>query len=157
MWSVKFSRADIRIIQVMQDLTENKRYRLMHHPEYQPAIDKWIGWKLGFAPELNKIRANSRMKDKAEIMVCQCSSTEHQVVYYHNQGDNEVYMHVHLSSGPWWRRIWPAVKYLFGHRSRYGNWDEFVLGPEHVGQLRELADRIEGCERERLRRHAEQW
>jgi len=157
MKSVKFSRADIKIIQVMQDLTENKRYRLMHHPEYQPAIDQWIGWKLGFAPELNKIRAYSKMKDKAEIMVCQCSSTEHQVVYYHNQSDNEVYMHIHLSSRPWWKRIWPAVKYLFGHKSRYGNWDEFILGPEHVGQLRELADRIEGCKWERLRRHAEQW
>ena len=113
--------------------------------------------KLDFAPELHKIKANSKMKDKAEIMVCQCSSTEHQVVYYHNQSDNEVYMHVHLSSGPWWKRVWPALKYLFGHRSRYGNWDEFILGPEHVDQLRKLADRIEGCEHERLRRHAEQW
>ena len=34
MTSYKINRADIRIIQVMQDLTENKRYRLMHHPEY---------------------------------------------------------------------------------------------------------------------------
>lgn len=49
MTSYKISRADIRIIQVMQDLTVNNRYRLMHHPEYQPAIDKWIDWRLGFA------------------------------------------------------------------------------------------------------------
>jgi len=94
----------MRIIQVMQDLTENKRYGLMHHPEWQPAIERMVDWRLGFAPELNKIRANIKMKDKAEIMVCQCSSTEHQVVYYHNQSDNEVYMHVHLSSRSWWKR-----------------------------------------------------
>jgi hypothetical protein len=157
MTSSKISRTDIRICQVMQDLTENQRYGLMYHSEYQPAIEKWIDWKSSFGRELNKIITNSKMKDKAEIMVCKCSSTEHQVVYYHDQSDNEVYMHVHLSGWPWWKRVWPAVKYLFGHRSRYGNWDEFILGPEHVGQLRELADRIEECERERLRRHAEQW
>ena len=114
-------------------------------------------WRWRWSETITAIKTRARMTQKAEILVCKCSSAEHQVVYWHDQADNEVYMHIHLAPLPWWKRLVAAVKYLFGHKSRYGNWDEFVLNKDHATQLRDLADRIEECERERLKRHAEEW
>jgi hypothetical protein len=32
------------------------------------------------------------------------------------------------------------VKYIFGHKSKYGAWDEFMFNPEDADKLQELVD-----------------
>jgi hypothetical protein len=47
-----------------------------------------------------------------------------------------MYVSPHLST--WqnvWRRIAVAVRYVFGHKSRYGAWDELLMKPEQVVNL----------------------
>jgi hypothetical protein len=39
-----------------------------------------------------------------------------------------------------WRRFVAGMKYIFGYKCRYGQWDEFIFKPEHSEQLREFSD-----------------
>lgn len=38
------------------------------------------------------------------------------------------------------KRIWKAIKYLFGHRSIYGDFDEFIFKPKDADKLQEVVD-----------------
>jgi hypothetical protein len=40
------------------------------------------------------------------------------------------------------QRVWEAVKYVVGHRSRYGHWDSFLLRPEDAQRLKGLLERL---------------
>jgi len=77
-----------------------------------------------------------------KIMTCKCSSTEHQVVYWVDEEDSQVYMSVFLSPLPLIERIWVAIKYIFGYKCRYGHWEEFVLGEEHREDLVKIAESL---------------
>lgn len=80
---------------------------------------------------------------RPEIMVCQCTSTEHQVVYWKDPEDRQVYMSVYLAPLPLLKRIWEAIRYVFGYRCRYGHWEEFVMGEEHLADLRQIIATID--------------
>jgi len=82
-------------------------------------------------------------KMKPEIMVCQCSSMEHHVAYWIDGEDGQVYMNVYLSPLPFLQRVWAALKYIFGYRCKYGHWEEFVLGEEHVEDLLKIAKSLD--------------
>jgi len=86
---------------------------------------------------------------KPEIMICQCSSTEHQVVYWVDEEDSQVYMSVYLSPLPLIERVVAAIKYIFGYKCRYGHWEEFVLCEEHQEDLLKIAEslkpKMSGC------------
>lgn len=75
---------------------------------------------------------------KHRIILCECSSTEHQVIFHHDD-DGDLFMSVHLqqSKGLWYR-IKAAVKYIFGYRSRYGHWDALTIGPESIPEFEEI-------------------
>ena len=59
-----------------------------------------------------------------------CTSAEHTLRLMHLKADpmveedfDEVYWSVYLNPHPWQKRLWIAVRYVFGHRSKYGDWD----------------------------------
>lgn len=80
-----------------------------------------------------------------EIFICECNSTEHQMVAYldPNPNYNIVYLHVKLNKYGFWKRIKKGIKYIFGYASRYGEWDEFIINPEDASKFRRLADFLE--------------
>ena len=39
---------------------------------------------------------------------------------------------------PWWRRVWLAVRYVFGMQCRYGHWNEASFGRNEVKKLIEV-------------------
>lgn len=73
------------------------------------------------------------MNDEAlsrELFICECENTEHQLIfaYFQNKDLEEVYMDVHLVPEYCiWKRIWNAIKYIFGYRSKYGHFDSFIF------------------------------
>ena len=78
--------------------------------------------------------------------ICSCGSHEHQVNFDYWEdldGDKNVYMTIHLAEYPFWKRLWRGLKYIFGHKSNYGNFDEFILSKKHAPALREIADILE--------------
>jgi hypothetical protein len=41
------------------------------------------------------------------------------------------------------KRLKAGLMYIFGYNCRYGNWEEFVLSPDHADKLRELSEMLE--------------
>lgn len=86
--------------------------------------------------------------DKNELFICACHNVEHQLVFSYStdeKDDREVYCSVHLiPESNIFKRMWNALRYVCGHRSMYGDFDEFIFKKEDAGRLREVADYLGG-------------
>ena len=87
------------------------------------------------------------MKNKEEIFICDCHSTDHQVVVYYESDENEYgtkypmcYFHIHLKKLPFWERVKYGLKYIFGRQCRYGAFDEFIINPDDADKLQEIVN-----------------
>ena len=77
-------------------------------------------------------------------VICACNSDEHTLRLMHFKADpeegddfDEVYWSVYLNPYPWYKRLWVALRYLFGHRSKFGGWDSGpMMDADAVEQLR---------------------
>lgn len=67
-------------------------------------------------------------------VICECGSLEHQLLFVEIEED--LYVYVHLSKKPLWSRIVTAIKHVLGHRSRFGDWDEFMFCPKELKKLK---------------------
>ena len=77
-----------------------------------------------------------------EILICDCNSTEHQMVFM-TVGDEhprECYVHVHLTKKRFLDRVKTAFRHIMGYKSRFGDWDEFILNPEDADKLQKVVD-----------------
>lgn len=75
-----------------------------------------------------------------DLLICKCENVEHQIIFLHDPEDDEVYMEVHLvPEYNIWKRIKQAIKYIFGHRSRYGDFDCFIFKKEDAHKLLKIA------------------
>lgn len=79
-------------------------------------------------------------KDLQELILCNCGNTEHQLIFRVFDGDDDplIYVTIHLCKFPFWKRLINGVKYIFGHRSKYGDFDEIILTPDHYEQLQHV-------------------
>jgi hypothetical protein len=83
-----------------------------------------------------------------EILLCECHSDEHQMLIFYNEEEyvtgekyNICYAHVHLSTyESFWKRVVHGVKFMFGYKSKYGAWDEFIFSPDDADKLQELVN-----------------
>lgn len=81
------------------------------------------------------------MKDQREVFICECRSAEHQMIISYIHGDDGfdfdmlgVEVHLNPYHG-FWSRVKGAIKYIFGHKSKYGNWDSFDFNPDDADKL----------------------
>lgn len=72
------------------------------------------------------------------IVECACHSPEHMIVFSWWPGEAQMYVHFHLNPHPFWQRLWNAIRYILGHRSDYGHFDEIVLDGAGVEELRNI-------------------
>jgi hypothetical protein len=84
---------------------------------------------------------------KTDIFICDCHSTEHQVVVYYDNDEDEdgkkypmCYFHIHLNKRPFLERVKYGISYIFGRQSRFGTFDEFIINPEDSGKLQEIVN-----------------
>jgi hypothetical protein len=91
------------------------------------------------------------------LFVCDCGSLEHQMIlscWEDDDFDEMVYLEVHLAKKSWRQRLVEAVKYIFGHQSRFGAFDEIVLGEENCQKLGTiLLDRAQYYQKRRQERN----
>ena len=87
---------------------------------------------------VNYYLANMEQK----FFICQCNSAEHQLIFSYFTDDKfgDVYVTVHLVPDTLWKRIRNAIKYIFGHRSKYGDFDEFIFKKEDANKLQSVVD-----------------
>lgn len=81
-------------------------------------------------------------KQTTQVLVCECSSAEHTIVFSYWEGEPEVYVSIHLAKLPLWKRIAHTVKYILGHRSKYGDFDEIILGTKNYEKMTELVQHL---------------
>jgi hypothetical protein len=73
---------------------------------------------------------------------CECHSDEHVFSFVFDPEDGELILstYLHQYQG-FFKRIWTAVKYVFGYKSKYGHWDTTLLDAESIERLRDLCQR----------------
>jgi hypothetical protein len=75
------------------------------------------------------------MSDR-KILICECHSLEHQVSFWYEQDEGTLYVETHLVTHKnFFKRLWVGLKYAFGYKSRFGEWDEILLDPNSQKEL----------------------
>lgn len=87
-----------------------------------------------------------------EYFSCSCSSDEHTLRFIIDEDPmfpelyTSVYLHQYRS---WYKRLWIAIKYVFGYPCKYGHWDCFTLDSKDLPRMKALLSRYEelhcGC------------
>jgi hypothetical protein len=80
------------------------------------------------------------------ILICGCNSPQHQIIIRPDDEDKLIYCHIHLAEHKFWKRFKIAINYILGYKSRYGDWEEFILTPQHQTDIRNIADKLEQYE-----------
>ena len=103
--------------------------------------------------EISRTGGMMASKSKPLLVLCECLSPEHQIIfrYFKDPSDSwpEMYMSVHL--GYWegfLHRLWVGLRYAFGYRSKYGHFDEVVMGVPTVRRLHKYIEEfleLPGC------------
>jgi len=79
---------------------------------------------------------SGKIKNIEGYMECSCSSTEHLIRFSFDKEYNFLYLNIHLANcNSWYKRVWVAIKYIFGYKSKYGAFDEFIFKNENVKDL----------------------
>ena len=73
--------------------------------------------------------------DTKEIL-CQCATPEHTMMFHYDRREFWVDYYLYQYCG-FFKRVWRALKYIFGVRQSYGHFDVTVIRPS---DLQELSD-----------------
>jgi hypothetical protein len=66
---------------------------------------------------------------------CECAS------FILDKENKELWLEIHLNTYlPWWKRVWSAIKYIFGHKSEYGHFDCWMMRPDDANKIIELME-----------------
>jgi hypothetical protein len=82
-------------------------------------------------------------KETPIILICNCSSHEHQIIIEHNKEDNLAYCYIHMTKYNFWKRLKYGLKYIFGYTCKYGHFEEFIFKSEHSKQLKDITELLE--------------
>ena len=73
------------------------------------------------------------IKVKTKFFSCECSSFDHLFsITYDNE---DCFICVHLSPKSLFQRIIGATKYIFGFRSKYGDFEEIIIKKDDVQSI----------------------
>ena len=75
---------------------------------------------------------------KQDILICECSNIEHQIAFNYNADEKMVYLVTRLCPLSFWKRLKNGIKYIFGHKSRFGEFDEFILRADDANKIRNV-------------------
>lgn len=76
-----------------------------------------------------------------KIMICKCHSLEHQVSFWYDEEDGDLYCEPHLTNHRnFFKRLWHGLKYAFGYKSKFGDWDSTIFEKEDLEKLRDYLD-----------------
>jgi len=75
---------------------------------------------------------------ETQIFICRCHSFSHQAIFWYDEEDKNLYVNIHLiTHRNIFKRIWVAIKYVFGYTSKYGEWDDFIFKDRDLKTLKE--------------------
>ncbi len=75
---------------------------------------------------------------------CTCLTFDHNVRFEVDNEIGTISISVPLNHWlPWWKRIWLAIKYVFGKTQRYGHYDTIQLNPNDYEKIKTILDQSE--------------
>lgn len=88
------------------------------------------------------------IKKETEFFECVCSSDEHtlKATLFTDTENNltDFYFGIYLCQHKsFFQRLVAAVKYVFGYKSKYGDFDSFILNPKDYDRLSEMIQRAQ--------------
>ena len=82
-------------------------------------------------------------KEENRIILCECHSIEHQIIFSWFEDENDVvYMHTNLINRSFWRRLKYGIKYIFGYKSRFGSFDEIIIEKKHSKHFKDIYEHL---------------
>jgi hypothetical protein len=86
----------------------------------------------------------SEIKDsEREIFVCDCNSLEHTYSIWYEKDYNELYIEPSISiSNNIFKRIWVSIKYIFGYKCAYGNFDSLIINVDDMPRIKRYLDKV---------------
>ena len=80
---------------------------------------------------------------EVKIFICECHNLEHQIAFWYDKNEKSLYIEPHLVTyRNFFQRFWVGLKYAFGYRSRFGEFDEMMLSSESQKELRDMLNKI---------------
>ena len=85
---------------------------------------------------------------QTEFFECACHSDEHTLKFNldtmpSHEDAPEIYTSIFLCDWqPWYKRVWVAIKYAFGYKSKYGHWDTWLLKACDVDRLEAMLNKF---------------
>ena len=78
--------------------------------------------------------------EEMKVFICACGNLEHQVIFWHDkEWSDELYTEIRLlNHRNFIKRLWVGLKYAFGYKSRYGNFDSFILSKNDEKKLLDI-------------------
>lgn len=77
------------------------------------------------------------------IFICMCNNLEHQVAFWYDEEENLLYIEPRLvTHRNFFKRLWVGLKYTFGYKSRFGEFDEVILDLENQKKLRDMLNEL---------------
>ena len=89
-----------------------------------------------------KIDNFNKYNTKREVLSCACSSINHISILDYDEEENQCYLSIHLNNDVWYKRIWHAIKHIFGFKSVYGDFDEFIWDVEVAKQIAPIVNKM---------------
>lgn len=72
-------------------------------------------------------------------VVCECGSLEHFMqISYEPDLDDCVFVTIHLSELPFWKRVKLGILYILGRKSKYGNFEEIIIDKKKLKNIIEI-------------------
>ena len=72
---------------------------------------------------------------------CDCHDPEHSIRFTHDKVEHSLSMDIHLTDYPGFLgRLWKGIRYIFGYRCRYGNWDCISINRESAAKISNVVD-----------------
>jgi hypothetical protein len=82
--------------------------------------------------------------DKTEVFICDCGSLDHTYAFWYDTEFNDVHFMPHLMTHRnFFKRVIIGIKYMFGYKSRYGDFDSTIINPEDIKKIRKYFDKSE--------------
>ena len=98
--------------------------------------------------------SNSSTEKRPDIIICECNSTEHQIVvqYFDDGTYPECYLYIHLNKRPFIQRVIYGIKYIFGYQSKFGAFDEFIFDPKDADKVQQISEYLKSSMGEKVHR-----
>jgi hypothetical protein len=82
------------------------------------------------------------MSIERQVFICECNSLEHQLIFWYDEEDKELYCEPHLSTHTgFFKRLYSGLRYAFGYKSKYGNWDSTIFKQQDLEKLTEFLNK----------------